>query len=118
MPSAFFISRSRKKREELSICLLGKEASHGNVNGIENFVLQNSKIELKRKLRLTFVGLNDQKSEIKIRESLGLDSQIEFSLIEHIPHDIVTYDFASYQVGSIPYPDSAYHQERFLIKIL
>lgn len=118
MPSEFFISRSRKKREELSICLLGKGASHGNVNGIENFVLQISKIELKRKLHLTFVGFNDQESEIKIRESLGLDSQTEFSLNEHIPQDIVTYYFASNQVGSTPYPDTAYHQERFPIKIL
>lgn len=118
VPSEFFVGRSKEKFEELSICFLGKGTSNGNENGIENFVSQISKIELKKKLRLTFIGLNDQELEIKIREYLSFDSQIKFSLIKHIPHNMVPDHLSSYQVGLIPYPDTMYHQDRFPIKIL
>lgn len=117
VPSEFF-RITNKKRGELSICFLGKGKSNGNANGIENFVSQISKIKLNRKLHLTFIGLNDQQLESMISDSIGLDSQVEFSLIDHIPHNMVPKYLSSFQVGLIPYPDTRYHQDRFPIKIL
>ena len=118
VPSEFFRITSKEKRDALSICFLGKGKSNGNVNGIENFVSQISKIKLNKKLRLTFIGLNDQELESMIRDSNSLDSQVEFSLIDHIPHNMVPKYLSSFQVGLIPYPDTRYHQDRFPIKIL
>ena len=118
VPSEFFMSQGKEKRDELSICFLGKGKSNGNANGIEDFASQIAKVKFKKELCLTFIGLNDQELELKIRDSLSLVPQFKFSFIDHISHEMVPKYLSSYKVGLIPYPDNRYHQDRFPIKIL
>jgi glycosyltransferase involved in cell wall biosynthesis len=118
VPEEFFKKDRLSIEEEISICFLGKGKSNGNSNGIERFVEQIAQVNLKRKISLTFIGLNDKELEILIQNNLRNASNIQLSFVEHLAHNQVPESLSRYQIGLIPYPDTDYHRDRFPIKIL
>ena len=117
----FFLNSTKHfYRNKLRICYIGKGRSSGYDNGLLQ-VIQAIATCQKRNLQVCFklIGLEEDFLEIalNLQRELSIDSTY-LTMSNHISNKEIPFALSEFDIGLIPYLNSAYNDSRFPIKLV
>lgn len=109
----------RENSTNIKIGYVGKLRSSGYSNNV-NALLKLAELSYRGEndIGIELVGISSTEIEKLLIECGIMTLPPNLKIVEHVPHDEISSYLSTFNIGVVPYPESAYHNQRFPIKIV